>query len=312
VIDGVVQTDGADPDLVNNSDSTVTALRTGPDLDVSIDNGRPWLSPDEPTTYTLAVRNIGSVDAGFVDVAVDFGPELLDVVWTCAASDGADCPGSGSGPIAETIGMPSGGGTQWTITGRVDPDLDLSMPRSLLVTALAEPADPGDDINPDNNFSVQDDPVRLTMFADGFEASTRASNDDYLLPSVCSEVPLSSVTEGSVVRIEAGSSSGSTLFWLDRTRVGSEDWIRFVFLGDGDVAAEGWRRWSPAGMDAVLRIDGLDAWLLSGRDRAVEVAARLFDRPVSLRMSEPVPGNDRPRQPPGSCDEAPRNVGAVQ
>lgn len=300
-IAGVVQTAGADPDLANNSDSTVTALRTGPDVDVALDNGRPWLSPDEVTTYTLVVRNIGSVDAGFVDVSVAAGPELLDVSWTCVASGGASCPTDGTGPIAETIGLPEDGSTEWTVTGRVDPDLDLSVPQSVLVSALAEMANPGDDLNSGNNLSVQDDPVRLVMFADGFESPARAVDEDFILTTSCSEWSLSSVAEGSVVRIRGATSSGSALFWLDRTRIGSEDWLRLVSIETDGPVVDGWRPWTSSDKDAVLRIDGRDVALSAGSDRTNEASVRLFDRPVSLNRSTPVPGASDARMVPSAC-----------
>jgi uncharacterized repeat protein (TIGR01451 family) len=302
VIDGIVQTDGADPDLANNVDSTLTALRTGPDVDVSIDNGRPWLSPDEITTYTLVVRNLGSIDAGLVDVAVDPGPELLDVSWTCLATGGASCPASGFGPVAETVPLPVGGQTEWTLTGRVDPTLDLSTPQSVLVTAAADTDNPGDDINPLNNLSVQDDPVLLVFFADGFESLVRVTDDASLLPSTCSEWALSPVAGGAVVRIEGRASSGAPLFWVDRARHREQDWIRFVSRGPAGVATDGWQRWQADDGEFRLHLDGRAVTLPAGSSAGLRSGATLPAAPASWQQRALGPGERSPAAAQRVCE----------
>ena len=89
IVDGLVITSSEDVDALNDTDSVAIELLTGIDLDVSVDNGFTWLSPDQAFDYLIRIDNFGSVDAGIVDVAVPVPPELLDAQWTCEPTGSA-------------------------------------------------------------------------------------------------------------------------------------------------------------------------------------------------------------------------------
>ncbi|MDX1624886.1 MAG: beta-propeller fold lactonase family protein [Wenzhouxiangellaceae bacterium] len=287
VIDGVVVTSGDDPDLSNNVDSTTTLLRTGADIDVTLDNARTWLSPDEPVSYALTVRNIGSVDAGLVDVSLPIAAELLDAGWTCAGSDGASCPGSGTGPIAESISMPSGAAATWTLTGRVDPALDLSVPQSVLMSALAETADPASDINAANNLAVDDDPVRLVMFSDGFESPVRAHESSFEIVQRCTEITVRPAGDAGPRRLEGFDAGGEALFWLDLRRHDDHWWTRMVTLSSRSALTSGWLGPVDPSRGATVRIDDARPLLTDGERLEWMPASSLRSSPAGLRMREP-------------------------
>jgi uncharacterized repeat protein (TIGR01451 family) len=94
----------ADPD--NNTDALTIGLRTGIDLNVSVDNGRDQMAPGETIQYAVVVENYGSVAASDAVVDVELSPELLDVEWTCEAEGGAICAPFGLDALTDTVSLP--------------------------------------------------------------------------------------------------------------------------------------------------------------------------------------------------------------
>ncbi len=283
VIDGLVSTSGEDMNLADNADSTSTELLSGVDLVVELDNGRTWLSPDEVATWTLDIRNYGSVDAPVVDVTAGVPVELLGATWTCVAEGTAACAASGSGSITDTADVPSGGRVTYTLVATVDPSLDLSVPQSVVISALAESSPPSADINPANNLAVDDDEVRLVMFEDGFESPVRTAAATLALPPTdfgCIRVDLAlpagtRVLDSAVFTGRAV--DGSVLFDLHRAVRGRDAWIRLATRDLREQRPGDWRYAGAAGEPIQLRID----------DRGVEVrvGGREFERVVDLRTS---------------------------
>ncbi len=87
-------------------------------LTVTKTNGVTSVTPGGTTTYTIGVSNAGPNDvAGLViddipPAGVTFG------AWTCVAAGGASC-GSGSGPISDTVTVPSGGSITYTVPATI-------------------------------------------------------------------------------------------------------------------------------------------------------------------------------------------------
>ncbi|MBY6204211.1 beta-propeller fold lactonase family protein [Halomonas denitrificans] len=275
VIDGLVSTSGEDLNLADNSDSTSTELLSGVDLVVELDNGRTWLSPDEVATWTLDIRNYGSVDAPVVDVSAGVPVELLGATWTCVADGSAACTASGSGSITDVADIPSGGRVTYTLVATVDPALDLSVPQSVVISALAESSPPSADINPANNLAVDDDEVRLVMFEDGFESPVRTPAAKLALPPAehgCIQVDLALASGDRVLdsAVFTGRAlDGSVLFDLHRTVRGRDAWFRLATRDLRDLRAGDWRLAGAAGDPLRLSIDGRRVEVaVGGRDIA--------------------------------------------
>jgi uncharacterized repeat protein (TIGR01451 family) len=256
VVDGVVTTRSDDLVPTNDTDSVTVDLVNGADLAVTIDNGTTWLSPDETFDYTVTVNNFGSrtVFGATVDVIPDI--ELLDVEWNCAATGGAVCTASGSGPISDLVDVPSGGVLTYTLTARVDPAVDLTVPVSVTTEAAVSSTPPPVELIAVNNLDVDDDEVRLTMFEDGFE-SVFGTARTLRAPLTCLEAELSASTERLAPagrRIEAVFADQRLLFWLDVSHRRAHSWLRLVARDESAVDGSDWLSW-PAADTLTLRID---------------------------------------------------------
>lgn len=256
VIDGIASTTDDDPDLANNVDSTSTELLTGADLDVSLSNDRSWLSPDEDTTYTLTIFNIGSVDAPVVDVSMSVPIELLDAQWSCSGTGSSSCQASGSGDLIDVASVPSGETLTYILDATVDPAIDLSVPQSVVMSALAETSPPGSDINPTNNLATDIDEVRLVMFADSFESPVRTPQVLQRLDTACSEIVLGHPGRVNGVILEGRANGGQRLFWIESSVRGDRVWLQAIALGDRAPQLSGWLDW-PTG-ETSIRIDRRD------------------------------------------------------
>jgi len=280
--DGNLTVSAFDPDLGNNSDTLEIELLNGVDLDVRLTNGFAWVSPDQPLEYRVEIDNIGSLDAPIVDVDVAVPPELIEAQWTCTAVGSASCGGFGSGAIVDTAALPSGSSVVYALTARVDPDLDLSgPPRSVSVSALADPSPPEDDINALNNLSVDQDDVRLVFFSDGFETLVRAPEQMLLLDSgesECFEAEIPADAFRSVGRgrlLEGRAVGGEPLVWLDlQTRAG-RSWLRMSAIGPRRFDSSDWLAWPSDARSAAIRIDRNRASLESGAGMGWDAPAEL-------------------------------------
>jgi uncharacterized repeat protein (TIGR01451 family) len=113
----------ADPAPGNNTDAEPTTVTAAPAADLALDQtaGAAEARWGQAFTYTLAVTNAGPVDVTGASVTDTFPPGLSGVSWTCAASGGSSCPGSGSGAINATVNLLAGGQATFTATGTVVP-----------------------------------------------------------------------------------------------------------------------------------------------------------------------------------------------
>ena len=93
--------------------------------------------PGGPLTYSLTVRNTGSMAADGTTISDPVPAGLSAVTWTCTASGSAVCPNAnGSGAINETIAtFPPGGQIIYTI----DATVDANPPASITNTATTTP-----------------------------------------------------------------------------------------------------------------------------------------------------------------------------
>ena len=290
VVDGQVSTSAEDVNALNDSDSVSIELVTGIDLDVSVDNGFTWLSPDQPFDYLITIENDGSVDAAIVDVAVAVPVELLDAEWTCEPIGAASCGAAALGEIADVASVPSGDSVRYRLSARVDPLVDLSVPRSVTLSASTDASPPTDDINPINNIGVDQDEIRLVMFEDGFESAPAipARSETVSSDKSCILIDLGrdSASAATPLRLlDARSASGRELLWLDLSRRGTQPWFQMSMIQEAGLASSGWMTWPQVEGGMAIRVDERRTELFFG-DAVLWVGpGRLADSPHTLRRA---------------------------
>lgn len=108
----------------NNHELQWVVAATPNDLQLTL-SGPTTILQGAPVTYTLTVTNngafpIGAADAPLVTDALP--PSITGATWTCAASGGASCTGSGSGDLNTSgLTLPPNAAVTYTITGIVAP-----------------------------------------------------------------------------------------------------------------------------------------------------------------------------------------------
>ena len=160
--------DTFDPDLINNTASTVTDLINGIDVRVSQSNGHDQVEPGQTLTYEIGVENIGSVDAGEVNIDEQLPTGLINASWQCEAFDGAVCLNINETSVTGGADLPSGGRVVMTLTATVDPALS-DMSQTQISNTVEAVLISETDYNLLNNISTDTDPLIFFIFRDGFD-----------------------------------------------------------------------------------------------------------------------------------------------
>ncbi len=163
-----------DPDLNNNTSMLDTELLTGIDIRVTKSNGSNILRLGFQTTYFIRIDNIGSIDAGNINIVETMPAELLNGTWTCSASNGATCLiSNASSVISATGNLPSGGVIEIVVEALVDPALPNLVLTEISNTVEATMVTPivEQDYQLLNNTATDTDVLLRIIFIDGFEGS---------------------------------------------------------------------------------------------------------------------------------------------
>jgi uncharacterized repeat protein (TIGR01451 family) len=131
----------------------VHVFRGQADLAVTKTDGQVTAVPGQTITYTIVASNSGPGDATSATVSDVLPPALLAVTWTCAASPGSSCAGSGSGNINDTVDLAAAGTATYTVTGTVSSAATGTLSNTVTVTASGGGTDP----NPGNNSATDVD-----------------------------------------------------------------------------------------------------------------------------------------------------------
>src|SRR5690606_19488393 len=140
-----------DPVPGNNGTTSSTLLRSGVDLEVTIDDERIGFAPGDTTRYLVRVRNIGSVDAVDARVLVPIAAELVGAAWQCSAPANADCAASGAGDIDDLIVLPAGASLTYTLDAQLDPGIDILLHHNVEQGAEAQVDGGQVEVNMQNN-----------------------------------------------------------------------------------------------------------------------------------------------------------------
>ncbi|MFB0534056.1 MAG: OmpL47-type beta-barrel domain-containing protein, partial [Anaerolineae bacterium] len=162
----------------DNSATVTTTLTPETDLSISKSSERAGLA-GTPITYTIVVRNAGPSDAYGATVSDSVPAGVSGFTWSCTASGGATCSGSGSGDINDTVNVSVGGVVTYTVNGTVTTDDPIINTAS--VTAPVGATDPVTD----NNHAVDHSGSRilLPLTMKGFVSAPDLVVDDLIATS---------------------------------------------------------------------------------------------------------------------------------
>ncbi len=126
-----------DPTPGNASDTDTDDLIGEGDLAVAIDDGVATVVPGRDVTYTITVTNTGPSQATGATVGNGFAG-LERLAWSCTASSGSSCSGSGAGALAEEVTLAPGGSVTFTATGTLATAATGTLTSTATVTAPAD------------------------------------------------------------------------------------------------------------------------------------------------------------------------------
>ncbi len=157
-----------DPNSGNDSDVEQTFVTSGADLAVSKSDGGALAVPGKPLSYTISATNHGPEDVFGARLNDPFPAELNVVKWSCVATPGSLCTPEGSGDIADSVDLQSGGTAIYTATGMV---VEGAVGPIANTASIAAPAGTGDP-EPANDAASVITPVSdpAHTFGDGFES----------------------------------------------------------------------------------------------------------------------------------------------
>jgi len=141
-----------DPTPGNNSATDTDTLAPQADLAITKTDGVTTAAPGGSVTYTITASNAGPANATGSTVSDTF-PASLTCTWTCVGAGGGTCTASGSGNIAGTVNLPTGGSVTYTASCAISASATGTLSNTATVTAPAGVTDP----TPGNNSATDSD-----------------------------------------------------------------------------------------------------------------------------------------------------------
>ncbi|HUD42528.1 MAG TPA: proprotein convertase P-domain-containing protein [Dokdonella sp.] len=139
-------------------DISITACRAATaDLAITKTDGVTTATPGGSVTYTITASNAGP-DADPAATVTDTFPAAQTCTWTCVGAGGGTCTAAGSGNIADTVVLPSGGSVTYTASCAISAAATGMLANTATVTASVT------DPTPANNSATDTD--TLTPQAD--------------------------------------------------------------------------------------------------------------------------------------------------
>ena len=143
-----------DPAPGDNSATDTDTLVPSADLAITKTDGAPFYYPGQILTYTIVASSAGPTPVTGASVADTVPAELTNVSWTCVASAGSACgAASGTGDIATTVDLLSGGNATFTLTATVPATTVVDVSNTATIASPGSTADP----NPANNSATDVD-----------------------------------------------------------------------------------------------------------------------------------------------------------
>jgi len=139
------------------------------DVAVAISDSRTLFPPGARTVYSVTVSNLSTlIDVAAVNTTQTVPGALTNISWTCSGVNGATCPPSGTGAIAQTQGLPRGSELRFRVSATVAAGSANGATVATAVTATVQA--PNSDPASANNSATDTNTVNTDIiFADGFQ-----------------------------------------------------------------------------------------------------------------------------------------------
>lgn len=148
-----------DPTPSNNTDTDLTVLIPGVDLQISKTNNQISVLPGEQITYDIVVTNNGPNPVAGAAVQDSFPPELDNVAYTSEASGDASGNTNGVGDINDLLNLGVDGSVIYTVQASVADDAFGTLSN----TATVSEPDDVVELDPSNNSSTDTDPIQQRL-----------------------------------------------------------------------------------------------------------------------------------------------------
>jgi uncharacterized repeat protein (TIGR01451 family) len=117
----LVDANEADNNPANDLAMVETTVIAGVDLALSKTTAQTSLLPGQPITYTLLVTNTSQLPVSGLTLSDTLPLAVTSPAWTCTATPGSTCGGSGAGQnLLSTLDLAAGGRATYFVTGVVD------------------------------------------------------------------------------------------------------------------------------------------------------------------------------------------------
>jgi uncharacterized repeat protein (TIGR01451 family) len=149
-------------------------------IGVTKSDGTDIYVPETNAVYTIVVSNTGTFGTAGIKVVDPVPTGIATLTWTCAATAGSACTGSGSGPIDDSVGLAVGGSVTYTATVAVPRDYTGSLVNSVTITTS------GDYTNQNTTVTATDTDTQATANlnvskSNGTTASNLGSDTTYTI-----------------------------------------------------------------------------------------------------------------------------------
>ncbi|UXI66435.1 Ig-like domain-containing protein [Tahibacter amnicola] len=144
----------------------VPAATVNADLQVTVGNGRDWVTVDQPATWTIHVHNAGPDAITGARLRDQMPANVGSVSWTCQPSAGASCaPANGAAAIDLSLDLQAGADVTLLVTAT--PTAAATSPLQYMVTVSPAPAT--HEVNLSDNSATDSDALGDFVFQDGFD-----------------------------------------------------------------------------------------------------------------------------------------------
>jgi uncharacterized repeat protein (TIGR01451 family)/gliding motility-associated-like protein len=196
-----------DPTSGNNTSTDNDTNNPVADLTITNTDGKATYTPGTGNTYTVVVTNAGPTDAVGATVTNPF-PAGLTGTWAAVFTGGATGTATGSGDIAQTVNIPSGGTITYTITASVPSSQTGNVVSTATVTVPTGFTDPTPGNNTVTDTDTQNSVADLQITnTDGIGTYTAGTTTTYVV--VAANTGPSNVTGATITDLLPGGVTGT-------------------------------------------------------------------------------------------------------
>lgn len=207
-------------------------------LSASINDPVAAVAWGQPFSFSFTVANAGPATATAAPVSWIAPAQLTGVTWSCAASAGSSCTGSGAGSVSDSVTLLSGGSAVYSVTGSIASGSGSgSMSNLVTITAPSGVSD-GD---PSDNQAIDTDAIG-TLRTISFTKSGGGLGRVVSVPSAidcgsaCTTASASFI-DGTQLSFTATAATGHAFTGWSGACTGSSNSCTFTVAGDASLGA---------------------------------------------------------------------------